>query len=68
MKALDQTPPEAEKVVILDSMEDLVKVADELAKPIIYQSPQSSIEPYVYFVVDGTNRYQYLPNVTAPSA
>jgi hypothetical protein len=68
VKALDQTPPEAEKVVILDSMEDLVKVADELAKPIIYQTPGPSQEPYVYFVFDGTNRYQYFPNVTGQSA
>jgi hypothetical protein len=51
---------DSRNVLTLDSMEDLIKIADELAKPIIYQEPGPDGEQYAYFVLDGINRYQYL--------
>jgi len=41
-------------------MEDLMKVADELLKPVIHQPPSTPEEAHAYYVLDGTTRYQYL--------
>lgn len=54
--------PEAEKVITLGSMEDLIKVADDVAKPVICQASDQSKEACAYFVLDGTTLYQYLPD------
>lgn len=56
-------PSGGERAMPLSSMEDLVKVADELAKPIIYQAPGTAGEPPAYFVLDGTILYRYSPAV-----
>lgn len=50
---------EGEKPVFMNSMEDLIKVADELGKPVVHQSGGSSEEVQSYFVIDGYTRYQY---------
>jgi hypothetical protein len=60
VEALNYAPSEGEKTLSLGSMEDLIKVADELSKPIIYQPPDSIRVMYAYFVLDGSTRYQYL--------
>ena len=57
--ALKHVPSESEKTILLGSMEDLIKVADELAKPIIYQEPGLEGGQHIYSVMDGTTRYQY---------
>jgi len=51
---------DGEKTVSVDSMQDLIKVANELGKPIVHQAPTASEEPHAYFVLDGGTRYQYL--------
>ena len=51
---------DSRNVLTFNSMEDLIKIADELAKPIIYQEPGPNGELCVCFVLDGTTRYQYL--------
>jgi hypothetical protein len=61
IEALNPGSYETEKTIKVRSMEDLIKVADELAKPVLYQAPDSSQPGYAYFVIDGTTRYQYLP-------
>lgn len=63
VEALNHAPPDGETTISLGAMEDLIKVADELAKPIIYQEPVSNGELHAYFILDGTTRYQYLLNL-----
>ena len=41
------------------SMEDLVRVSEELLKPIIYCGPADQREQHVFYTVDGATRYQY---------
>ena len=41
-------------------MEDLMKIADELLKPVIHQQPATLEEANAYYVFDGATRYQYL--------
>ena len=60
VEAASQTPMPGEKTISLGSMEDLIKVADELGKPIIHQPPRTSERRHAYYVFDGTTRYQYV--------
>jgi hypothetical protein len=60
IEATSQTPKVGEKTISLGSMEDLIKVADELGKPVIHQPPGTSEEQHAYYVFDGTTRYQYV--------
>ncbi|MBA7499992.1 hypothetical protein ES704_02744 [subsurface metagenome] len=59
-EATSQTPVKDEKIISIGSMEDLIKVADELSKPVIHQAPSTPEEPHAYYVFDGATRYQYL--------
>ena len=59
-EATNQTPIEGEKIIALGSIEDLIKVADELGKPIIHQAPGTPEEAHAYYVFDGLTRYEYL--------
>ncbi len=52
--------PAGETIITLGSMEDLVKIADELGKPIIHQAPTGSQQIHAYYVIDGRTRYQYM--------
>jgi len=59
-EATDQTPLIFEKIISLGSMEDLIKVADELGKPIIHQAPTTAKQSHAYYVFDGLTCYEYL--------
>ena len=59
-EATSQTPIEGEKAISLSSTEDLIKIADELGKPVIHQAPGTPEEAHAYYVFDGATRYQYL--------
>ncbi|WP_449241151.1 DUF5305 family protein [Desulfoscipio gibsoniae] len=48
------------KFVSVNSMEDLVRVADELAKPIIHKEIVSANEPAVCYVLDGPIAYKHV--------
>jgi hypothetical protein len=58
-QASSQTPLDDEKIISLGSIEDLVKVADELGKPIMHQPPTASEKRHTYYVIDGISQYQY---------
>jgi hypothetical protein len=58
--ATSESPVEGEKVVSMGSMEDLIKMADELGKSVIYQSPTKPDEKHIYYLLDGATRYHYL--------
>jgi hypothetical protein len=47
-----------DNTVTLDSIEDLVKVADELGKPVVHYKPGAG-GVHSYCVFDGTTCYQY---------
>ena len=51
------------KTVSVDSVQDLIRIASELGKPVIHQSPTGSGEPHAYYIFDGATRYQYLLGV-----
>lgn len=51
---------EDEKTIAMGSMRDLIKVANELGKPIVHQAPGASDETDSYYVIDGVIRYRYL--------
>ena len=57
---MSQTPVEGEKIISLGSMEDLIKVAYKLLKPIIHQVRTTPEEAHGYYVFDGATRYEYL--------
>lgn len=46
-------------VIPLGSPEELVKVADELSKPVIYQAPDDPERLPALFVIDGLTAYKY---------
>lgn len=50
-------PAETEKVTQLDSLAELVKLADSLLKPVLHQK---DAERHVYCVIDGMARYVYV--------
>ena len=60
VEATSQTPIKGEKIISIGSMEDLIKVADELSKPVIHQAPGTPEEAHAYYVFDGATRYQYV--------
>lgn len=59
-QASSQTPVASEKIISLDSIEDLVKVADELGKPIMHQPPTTLAKQHTYYIIDGASQYQYI--------
>lgn len=51
-EAREQMPITVERIVSMSAMEDLVKVSDELGKPIIHQTPATPDDQHTYSVVD----------------
>jgi hypothetical protein len=43
----------------MNSIGDLMKIADELGKPVVHQSEGPSGDIQLYYVIDGNTRYQY---------
>jgi hypothetical protein len=66
--SLNHGQADGERVIPLGSVEDLIRLADELAKPVIYQEPSADEDAYLYFVTDGTTRYLFAlkPELKAP--
>jgi hypothetical protein len=58
-EATGKLPVEGDKVIDLKSIDDLVKVADELARPIIYERSATWSGPHRYYVTDGDTCYRY---------
>jgi hypothetical protein len=52
--------PKGWSTVNVISMEDLIKISDELGKPITSKTTELSEEKYVFSVLDGSNCYQYV--------
>ena len=56
-------------IISMKTLEDLIKVADWLGKPVLsHQKPKSSqgaTSTRVFYVLDGTTRYEH--TITAPS-
>jgi len=55
------------EAVPVASMEDLVRVADEVLKPIIYSVPAGAGEPHVFYTVDGPTRYEFRVSQPRPN-
>ncbi len=63
VEATVHTPMEGEITISLGSMDDLIKIADELGKPIIHLVPTTDEESHAYCVLDGVTRYRYLLSI-----
>ena len=46
-----------ETVIPLSSLDDLVRIADDLVKPVLHKVAEGR---HIYCIVDGTVRYQYI--------
>lgn len=57
--ALPHSPPIGETLMSVGSIEDLEKLADQLGKLIIHQPPSPGSPDHVYYVLDGSIRYEY---------
>ncbi len=49
-----------ENIVVVDSLDELIKVAQELLKPVLHQCPTGPHGSHRYVVFDGTTQYEYL--------
>jgi len=60
---------ERKPTITVKTLEDLVKVADLLGKPVVFYektpSPKSKESTYIFYVIDGTTRYEC--TITAPT-
>jgi len=55
----DDAPTADKNPVGMNSIGDLMKIADELGKPVVHQSTGPSADFHLYYVIDGNTRYQY---------
>jgi len=55
-----------DRAVVLKSMDDLIKVADELGKPIIHHLPRTPEQPHVYEIDDEGLRYCFILSSDKP--
>ena len=55
------------EAVPVASMEDLIRVADEVLKPIIYSDPVRTGEPHVFYTIDGPTRYEFRVSLSRPN-
>lgn len=56
IKELPEIKPN-ETVIPVSSLDDLVRIADDLVKPVLHKAEEKA---HIYCVVDGTVRYQYV--------
>jgi len=57
VEAEEKVVPETDKTVHLNSLEDLVKMADELGRPIFHE-PRSGTGIHLFYIFDGYFRYE----------
>jgi hypothetical protein len=58
-ESISNSEIEGEMPVSMNSMEDLIKISDELGKPIVHQSGGSLGDVESYYVIDGNTKYEY---------
>lgn len=56
----DEVPSIEGSIIPLNSIEDLMKVAEELGKPVIHKAPITPEGEHLYFVFDGSTQYEYI--------
>lgn len=54
------------EVVAVASMDDLARVSEELLKPIIYANSSSQGGAHLFYIVDGSTRYEYRLSMASP--
>ncbi len=52
--------PKKREIINLKSIDDLVKVSEEVGKPVLYKPAASLNEDHVFCVIDSNTRYQFL--------
>ena len=63
VEATEETPKQAQTIVTMKTLEDLVKIADTLTKPVIHFRRPSTLESKepidTFYVLDDITRYEY---------
>jgi hypothetical protein len=54
------TLAEGDTIIQVSSLEALGRVSDTFMKPILRRLPDGAREPYAYYVLDGSTRYEYV--------
>jgi len=62
VQVLEKVAPQTEKTVHLSALDDLVKMADELSRPIFYE-PRSGTGLHLFYIFDGYFRYECIVSV-----
>jgi hypothetical protein len=57
--SLGESSSGGENVVFVESMADLIKIADELGRPVMMFKSANNTQP-VYYIIDGTMRYEFV--------
>ena len=50
---------ESQEQVSMNSIDDLIKISDELGKPVVHRSGGRSGDAESYYVIDGNTKYEY---------
>jgi len=59
-----QKPPETKTTINMETLEDLAKTAEILARPILHATDG---EDHVFYIVDNNTKYQYATRLNKPS-
>jgi hypothetical protein len=58
-ESISNSENESQEQVSMNSIDDLVKISDELGKPVVHRSGGPSGDVESYYVIDGNTKYEY---------
>jgi hypothetical protein len=58
-ESINNSEIESQEQVSMNSIEDLIKISDELGKPVVHRSGGTSGDVESYYVIDGNTKYEY---------
>ena len=58
-ESISNSENESQEQVSMNSIDDLVKISDELGKPVVHRSEGTSGDFQSYYVIDGNTKYEY---------
>lgn len=58
-ESISNSEIESQEQVSMNSIDDLIKISDELGKPVVHRSGGPSGDVESYYVIDGSTKYEY---------
>jgi len=58
-ESINNSEIESQEQVSMNSIDDLIKISDELGKPVVHRSGGPSGDVESYYVIDGNTKYEY---------